>query len=966
MSSSWAAGKRVDIDINDSLENCGVTKFSREQIKVWMEIKAPAAGKSQWFLSIDGKNLPAIIIFEVQKDGFYSTLEDFERKSKKKIHKTTIERIKAVLSSDEYYGKVLSFYNVTDDQKQKDATTPEIAVGGYLGEDDEKQRQAAQEQAEREMEEAYASSVSDPDYDDEGLPLLSVSRVIRKDPGRYRVTGIIDTIRPPFSMLKQVFFICHNEKENCPRRGIAYREVKNLDTPIFSEQELYIAFDGGEAELAQHRMCPACRQWREVAASPLHFETAKIVDIKNLENGGGSTNDSRHLEHLTALVFGKHTLSIGLGEEVEIIGDIYALPSEVFSSRRGSSNSSSSAAAASHSHMPIGKYYKILYVKKLKHTKRERELTITPRDVEAIKKFASYPNLVKRLVSMFAPDVYGHDDAKLGVLFAAVGAAPIQRDNYYRRYWMNLGLIGDQGTAKTTLGEHATKLLPGSRSVSGQHSTGKGVTAIAEKDSDGTAVLRAGAATLANNAFCFIDELGTMHREDQDQFLSLMEKGYFDFNKLGIRQRIEARTSFIVSSNPININWEYADRISKGEIPFKLTLIDRLDMMFVFREPQADQEIDDFGDKMHELSKRHFRLDFLTLRKHIQYIRTNEQLKEVSFDNEDIAELLRDTWKQIKKANPKLMSNRGYEYIFKLAKARARLKLQNIVDLQTAKETIDYVKSMYEAYGVHIGETVDRQRDAYLAICKVIKDWSLGVYSLPGGAEHDLDLPFNEAVRMTHLKDAKVKEYLGPNLNLQARNSRRVRNLHDMFSEQERDYDGGIIKPVSCVAPIGLKLRWIPNHKPDLNQLPLQDGGSLGHCDIVTEGSCDVQSKIFDNPSETRCEQEEKNCAANTTENSRVTMSQCSTPQSNSNRNNNGNGKDRQELKGLPNLKCIYCSSYYTPIRFDMDLHLYEKHKLDLVYKFPDPFVRQMKMNDRMDRILDMMESDAIRVGRYS
>jgi DNA replicative helicase MCM subunit Mcm2 (Cdc46/Mcm family) len=969
MSSSWAAGKRVDIDINDSLENCGVTKFSREQIKVWMEIKPPAAAeKSQWFLSIDGKNLPAIIIFEVQKNGFYATLEDFERKAKKKIHKTTIERIKAVLSSDEYYWKVLSFYNVADDdQKEKDATTtPEIAVsGGYLGEEDEKQRQAAQEQAEREMEEAYASSASDPDYEDEGLPLLTVSRVIRKDPGRYRVTGIIDTIRPPFSMLKQVFFICHNEKMNCPRRGIAYREVKNLDTPIFSEQELFMAFDGGEAELAQHRMCPVCRQWREVAASPLHFETAKIVEIKNLENGGGGTNDSRHLEHLTALVFGKHTLSIGLGEEVEIIGDTYALPSEVFSSRRGNRSRSSSSAAASHNYMPIGKYYKILYVKKLKYTKRERELTITPRDVEAIKKFASYPNLVKRLVSMFAPDVYGHDDAKLGILLASVGAAPIQRDNYYRRHWMNLGLIGDQGTAKTTLGEHATKLLPGSRSVSGQHSTGKGVTAIAEKDPDGSAVLRAGAATLANNAFCFIDELGTMHREDQDQFLSLMEKGYFDFNKLGIRQRIEARTSFIVSSNPININWEYADRISKGEIPFKLTLIDRLDMMFVFREPQGDQEIDDFGDKMHELSKKHFRLDFLKLRKHIQYARTNEQLKEVSFDNEDIAELLRDTWKQIKKANPKLMSNRGYEYIFKLAKALARLKLQNIVDLQIAKETTDYVKSMYEAYGVHIGETVDRQRDAYLAICKVIKDWSLGVYSLPGCEEQqDLDVSFYEALWLAYLKDDKVKEYLGYNLNLQARNSRRVRNLHDMFSEQERDYDGGIIKPVSRVAPIGLKLRWIPNHKPDLNQLPLQTDFSAGHCDIVTGGSCDVQSKIFHDISGTRCEQSDKNYTA-ITEKSHVTMSQCSTPQSDSNSNNNGNGKDRQELKGLPNLKCIYCSSYYTPIRFDMCLHLYEKHRLDVVYKFPDHFVRQMKMDDRMDRILDMMESDAVRVGRY-
>jgi hypothetical protein len=145
----------------------------------------------------------------------------------------------------------------------------------------------------------------------------------------------------------------------------------------------------------------------------------------------------------------------------------------------------------------------------------------------------------------------------------------------------------------------------------------------------------------------------------------------------------------------------------------------------------------------------------------------------------------------------------------------------------------------------------------------------------------------------------------------------------------------------------------------------LQTDCSAGHCDIVIEGSCDVQSKIFhDSSGKTRCEQGEKNCAA-TTEKSRVTMSQCSASQPGSYSNNIGNGKNRQELKDLPDLKCIYCDSYYTPIRFDMGLHLYEKHRLDVVYKFPDPFVRHMKMDDRMDRILDMMESDAVRVGRY-
>ena len=146
---------------------------------------------------------------------------------------------------------------------------------------------------------------------------------------------------------------------------------------------------------------------------------------------------------------------------------------------------------------------------------------------------------------MMSPQIYGHDDVKLGLLLLAAGGAPIQPDNPNVRYWINAGLFGDKGTGKTTMAEDVTKLIPGSEIASGQHSTGKGIVAIAEKESgNGPGVfLRAGAATLANGAVCVIDEFGTMNFEDQNQFLSLMEKGCFNFNKLGIRQRIDARTS---------------------------------------------------------------------------------------------------------------------------------------------------------------------------------------------------------------------------------------------------------------------------------------------------------------------------------------------------------------------------------------------------------------------------------------
>ena len=45
--------------------------------------------------------------------------------------------------------------------------------------------------------------------------------------------------------------------------------------------------------------------------------------------------------------------------------------------------------------------------------------------------------------------------------------------------------------------------------------------------------------------------------------------------------------------------------------------------------------------------------------------------------------------------------------------------------------------------------------------------------------------------------------------------------------------------------------------------------------------------------------------------------------------------KDRfKVLKGLPNLKCMFCESY-SPIKFDMELHLYKDHRENLFTDLP-------------------------------
>jgi hypothetical protein len=64
-------------------------------------------------------------------------------------------------------------------------------------------------------------------------------------------------------------------------------------------------------------------------------------------------------------------------------------------------------------------------------------------------------------------------------------------------------------------------------------------------------------------------------------------------------------------------------------------------------------------------------------------------------------------------------------------------------------------------------------------------------------------------------------------------------------------------------------------------------------------------------------------------------------------------------LDGLLTLSCLFCSTYKTKIRFDMDLHLYEKHKHNLVYDLPIPD-RKASMDDRIEYALQLIEQGKI------
>jgi DNA replicative helicase MCM subunit Mcm2 (Cdc46/Mcm family) len=131
----------------------------------------------------------------------------------------------------------------------------------------------------------------------------------------------------------------------------------------------------------------------------------------NSNTNSSNPNNTEQLDRLMVLVSGRHAKDVGFSEEVEMIGELQIMPSSVIEARRGVTGRSRGYIFQSE---PGGKYQKIFYAKHIKYTKREQEAVLTEQDIQAIKKFASMPNLVRRLVSMFAPNVTGCENARLG------------------------------------------------------------------------------------------------------------------------------------------------------------------------------------------------------------------------------------------------------------------------------------------------------------------------------------------------------------------------------------------------------------------------------------------------------------------------------------------------------------------------------------------------------------------------
>ncbi len=104
------------------------------------------------------------------------------------------------------------------------------------------------------------------------------------------------------------------------------------------------------------------------------------------------------------------------------------------------------------------------------------DIIIAQEDVAEIKSLAADPRIYEKLKNSIAPTVFGHDDVKEALVLQLMGGVrKTKEDGTKTRGDMHVLLVGDPGSAKSTILLYLSKMAPKGRYIAGKSSSGAGL-----------------------------------------------------------------------------------------------------------------------------------------------------------------------------------------------------------------------------------------------------------------------------------------------------------------------------------------------------------------------------------------------------------------------------------------------------------------------------------------------------------
>jgi DNA replicative helicase MCM subunit Mcm2 (Cdc46/Mcm family) len=529
------------------------------------------------------------------------------------------------------------------------------------------------------------------------IPILSVAEALRSNEGEIKVNGTIVSVTSLFKMVSEIHTQCNICQDS---QNIV------LEKPEFQPRSI--------------KKCSNCNE--DSILTNCGYVSAVKITLQDISN-------FNETDQLTVLLFEKDTINIVVGEQVVISGNIYITQD----TRQG-------------------KLYSVLYANRLEY-QNKAETSLSKMDIGAIERFTknaggSNNDIIDKLVEMSFPNVIGYKFAKKGLLLSLVNSVIDTRENRKR---IHVLAIGNLGVGKTTLLRAAVHLDPNGRFESGQHSSGKGLTAIISKEENDRYVLRLGAVSLANGSVCGINEIGRMNPEEQAYFLDVMEEGDFTINKHGINAKIKASTTIFASANPRQQNFTEFDTISLDNIPAINALLDRFDLIFDFSRSKDPEELREYINIKSEREDTK-QPDYTNyIKKHIVHSKKFNPIltaEAKSILNEYFIELL--------KGRSNFITLRRRESLYRLARAIARIKLKDIVDVNDAREATEFYNVMISKF-LQTVKIPENPRDLTVKICiEILKEHKSNAIS------------FQDLVIKAKQENQQVRDYIGYDLKMQS------------------------------------------------------------------------------------------------------------------------------------------------------------------------------------------------------
>jgi DNA replicative helicase MCM subunit Mcm2 (Cdc46/Mcm family) len=537
--------------------------------------------------------------------------------------------------------------------------------------------------------------------------IFSVLEAKQVNSGKITVNGIIISRSISYKTISKSEWVCQNI--GCSNHG-----SMKFDPPSMQPPKKLDNTDGN------HLRCPECQS----DAYDITHEYHDTVSIQLVDTDNADNHNS-----LDVILYDEASKKIVAGEVVTIFGNIRV-------QKRGDT-------------VRGKRLVNVLHSNSISYRNKE-DLALTDKDIEIICKHKKivekYSSLtyIDTLVGMFAPNVIGHNDKKLGLLRSLVGGSLEYGDENGRRGRIHTFLVGDPGLAKSLLAREATNLLPNSRYVTATNASGKSLVVIIDKEND-SLVARYGAIVLSRGSICVINELGAMNLDDQKHLLDIAEEGRCTIDKYGFHLEIDSPTTIIATANPYGQTWS-GFKVSKDEIPSLKTFLDRCDQIFGFIDAPSAEEIKEYPKKKTAIRNRR-RHNYNSLRKVLAYMRTiNPKFTA------DAEEMLNQFWINSKKEN--LATNRTYDSLFRMAVAQARLNLSHVINEEIATQVMNSLSLMWSQYG-KIAKVIMSPRElTYQVFYRVLNVAQSG-------------MTINELCKRACDVSNEVKDYLGDKFSLE-------------------------------------------------------------------------------------------------------------------------------------------------------------------------------------------------------